>query len=338
MLVSNPEFVENSEYGYAVARIRALETKLVSSAGYSTLISAPKDRFYALFSETAGIRGQSDQDLQPMLRQLEEAYTEQFYLVKGLLLEDEIKRLISLEYDYELLKLIVKEGSVQGISIPVELSRRSNYSYPVLKSLLESGRFTDTGEILYGTYHALQEEKGQNGAFIDSRCDISCYREIFGILEQVQIAFLTGYYTRKIDMRNILTTLRLKVRGGKRSDLRSRFLPFGSIDVSFLEQGLDMNMDGFASRILFSPLAAVLRSVEKRGDEVDQIVQAERLLEEEMMKYVRESIFITFGVEPVLVYLWAKEMETKNLRTILLGRATGIVPEEIRKYVRGLYG
>jgi V/A-type H+-transporting ATPase subunit C len=341
MLVSSPEFVENSEYGYSVARIRARETKLVSNTEYNTLLSAPMERFHPLFVEITGIRGEKDADVHVLLQLIEETFTEQFFMVKGLILEDEIKRLISLEYDYELLKLIVKEsliGRVEGLSIPVEVSKRSNYSYPVLKSLLESGKFIDTGEILYGTYVSLRNRKELSGNSIDNSCESAYYRELFQILEEYQNPFLTGYYIRKVDIRNVLTALRLRVRGGKRADLRTRHLPYGSIDIGYLEQGLDLNIEGFASRIIFSPLGTVLKGVEKRGEETEQIVQAEKLMEEDLMRYVRESVFVTFGVEPVLSYLWEKEMEIKNLRTILLGKMTGVIPEEIRRYVRGLYG
>jgi V/A-type H+-transporting ATPase subunit C len=310
----------------------------VSGAAYGSLISAPADRFFSLLAETAGIRGQSEADLHSMLGQLEESFTGQFSLVRNLLLEDEIKRLVSLEYDYELLKFIVKEHRVPGLAVPPQLSRRSNYSYPLLKALLEGGRFVDTGDLLFDTYRMLEEEKEPTGHQIDSACDKAYYTELFELLERVGNPFLTGYYTRRVDARNILTTLRLKIRGVKRSDLHGRYLPHGSIDPGALEQGLDLNLDGFASRILYSPLAPALRGVEKRGEEVDQVAQAERLLEELIMKYVRESVFVTFGVEPVVAYLWEKEMETKNLRIILLGKATGVVPDEIRRYVRGSYG
>ena len=338
MLVYNPEFVENSEYAFAVAKIRALETNFVNSAGYNSLIAAPVDRFNALFAEITMIRSEGAANVSSLLAQLEELFTVQFYMVKSLVLEDEIKRLISLEYDYEILKLIVKEERVERVVIPTEVSRRSNYSYPVLKSLLEGGKFIDTGEILYNTYFSLKSEKELNSNIIDNTCDKSYYNEVFQILEQYNNPFLTGYFIRKVDMRNILTTLRLKIRGEKRSTLRERFFPFGSIDISFLEQGLDLNLEGFTSRIIFSPLSSVLRAVEKKGEESDQVTQAEKLLEEDLLRYLKESIFVTFGIEPILAYLWTKELEVKNLRIILLGKVTGIAPEEIKRYVRGFYG
>ncbi len=338
MLTYSPEFVENSEYAYAVARIRALETKLIDGAGYNSLITAPMDRFHPLFTEITGIRNNGSPDVHLLLKNLEESFTGHLYMIKSFILEDEIKRLISLEYDYELLKFIIKEEKFQNISIPYELSSRSNYSYPVLRSMLDFGHVLDTGEIMYNAYLSLKNTKVLTGNIIDNECDYSYYTELFQILFEYNNAFVTDFFVRKVDIRNIRTTLRLKIRGEKRTSIRDRFLPFGSIDIKFLEQGFDHNLEGFAAMIVFSPFSMILRNVDKKGDEENQVVQAEKLLEEDLVQYLKESIFVTFGIEPVLAYLWVKEVEVKNLRIILQAKAAGILPEEIKRYVRGLYG
>jgi V/A-type H+-transporting ATPase subunit C len=331
----NVEFVEKSEYAYAVARIRAIETKLVDGKGYNTIIASPMDRFYAVFSEVTGVKADGVSGLGAALKSLEDSFTQTLYLVKSLILEDEINRLVSLKYDYELLKLIVKESKGHEAAIPTEISERSNYSYPVLKSLLEGGKALETGSIILDTYVSLREARDQTGNFIDNRCDRAYYTELFQILDWYGNSFLSEYFIRKIDAVNITTTLRLKLQGAKRSSLRERILPFGSIDASYFEQGIDLNLEGFSSRIIFSPLSRVLSGVGKRDDEEEQIAQVERLLEEELLRYLKESLFVTFGIEPLIAYLWVRETEVRNLRTILLAKNAGIDNDEIKMYVRG---
>lgn len=335
---SNTEFIEISEYAYAVARIRALETKLIDGKDYNTLISAPGERFFPLFTETAGIKSDGPPVLSALVKSLEESFTESLYMIKSLILKDEVKRLISLKYDYELLKLIIKEERGHKISIPAEISNRSNYSYPLLKSLLEGGKALDTGSIIYETYNSMKNARDLYGKRIDNSCDNSYYSELFQILEEYGNGFLTEYFIREVDANNIMTALRLKVQGAKRTALRERFLPFGNIDISFLEQGFDLNLEGFSVRILFSPLSAALNNTGKTEDEEAQAAEAEKLLEEELIKYLKKSVFVTFGVEPLLTYLWVREIEVKNLRTILLSKSAGVSPEEIKKHIRGFYG
>ena len=60
----NVEFIEKSEYAYAVARIRAIETKLIDSKGYNTLLASPMERFSAVFSEISGVKADVVPDLQ----------------------------------------------------------------------------------------------------------------------------------------------------------------------------------------------------------------------------------------------------------------------------------
>jgi vacuolar-type H+-ATPase subunit C/Vma6 len=333
----NVEFVEKSEYAYAVARIRAIETKLIDSKGYNTLLASPMERFFAVFSEVSGVKVDGVPGLLSTLKSLEDSFTDTLYMTRSLILEDEIKRLVSLKYDYELLKLIVKDTSGFDISIPTEVSERSNYSYTVLKSLLEGGKALETGSIIFEAYASLRDAKGQTGKYIDNQCDRAFYTELFQILEEYGNSFLLEYFTRKIDVCNISTTLRLKLQGEKRSSLRERILPLGNIDISFLEQGIDMNLEGFSSRIIFSPFSSVLSGSGKAGDEEEQVALVERQLEEELVKYLKESIFVTFGIEPLLAHLCLRETEVMNLRTILLAKNAGIGTEEIKKYLRGYH-
>lgn len=336
MLTYSPEFVENSEYAYAVARIRACETGLITEIGYNSLISAPGERFHSLFSEVSGVRWDSSSDVHTILRNLEESFTEQFFLVKSLIVEDEIKRLVSLKYDYELLKLIVKDETGEQISIPSAISLRSNFSFPVLKVLLENGSFGETGETMYNAYISLKGRGEKSGGSVDYVCDCAYFSELFSILEFYQNPFVTGYFIQRIDAGNVLAALRLKARGEKRSAVRERFVPYGTIGLHHLEEGFDLNLDGFADRILFSPLSAVFRKTDKKKDQEEQLIEIEKLCGEQLLRYLRESIFVTFGVEPVLSYLWIKEAELQNLRTILLAKESGISQEEIRTYIRGI--
>ena len=338
MLIANPVFIENTDYAYAVARVRALETKLINPASLGSLLATPRDKLAGALADTARIKAAGSGDLEAILSGLEESYTQTLYTVKSLLLEDAMKRLVSLRYDYEIMKFIVKEERGHAALLPGELSRRSNYSYPLLKTLLEGGKAFDTGETMSSAYLSLKRMREATGKTIDDACDRAYYTETFAILEGYGNDFLKGYFVRQVDAQNILTTLRLKIKKEKRAAVREMYLPFGSIDVTYLEAGFEMNLDGFATKLVFSPFSAVMKGAVKGPDEQAQVIALERALEEELLKYLKESMFITFGVEPVLTYLWVRENEVKNLRTILLSKAAGLAPEDIKKHLRGFNG
>jgi V/A-type H+-transporting ATPase subunit C len=340
------DFVEQAEYAYAVARVRALETSLVDSASISSLMTVPMERFFQSFQETAGAAGAShdakDGDPTALMHQLERRFTDTFRLVRSLVMEEAMRRLIGLEYDYRLLNLLVKEargvgrfGTTGGDSARDIYEARANVSFDGLRDALEKGRFTETGEIMYEAWRRLVQDPGLTGSAVDQACVRAFYVDLFGLLDENPNGFIRGYFLRRVDGSNVAAMLRQKLQGKKRADLAARFLPFGSIGLTHLEDGLDMTIDAFAGRIVFSPLAAVLRGVDKTAGEEEQIAEAERLIDDSLVRYLRESLFVTFGVEPVFAYLRLKEMELVNLRTILIGRSGGVPVEDIRGQMRG---
>lgn len=334
MLVQNPEFVENLNYTYAVGLVRALETKLLDETAYSSLLSTKMERFIPLFLEITGVKSGEKKDPVLILDNLEESYNETFARIRSLIIEDEMKRLVSLRYDYELLKIILKEGMVPEIRVSVNLLERSNYGFGKLKSLLAGGREIETGEILFRTYKALIEKRDVGGREIDHACDCAYYKEVFRLLDSCDNDFIRNYFIREIDAVNILTSLRLKLQGKKRTVLKENYIPFGSIDLRYFEDGFEMNIDGFASLIQFSPMGGYLSSVDRSKDEEEQVEQLERLFDYALYRYLKDSIFVTFGIEPLFTFLWLKERELKNLRIIFVGRISGVSPEEIRRYLR----
>lgn len=338
MLTYSPEFVEDTEYAFAVARVRALETRYIDEVTLNTLLSSDGERFVAHFSEVTGIRSGASVDVTRILDDLEESFSETFRLVQSLILEEEMKRLIGLRYDYELLKFIVKEEKGEVLRIPLSLIERSNYGHGLLKTLLAEGKALETGETMFRTFRDLLDRKEISSTLIDISCDRAYYNELFQLLDERNNPFIRDYFIREIDTVNISTVLRLKLQGKKRGVMRERYIPLGSIDLSYLEEGFDINLEGFAGRIQFSPFGQHLREVDKSIDPEEQVAQVERRLDAAQATYLRESVFISFGIEPLLAYLWTRERELNNLRTIFLARMSGIPHDEIRTCLRGLYG
>ena len=342
MLTNNAEFVEDIEYAYAVARIRALETRFIDDVALNSLLQSEGERFIAQFSEITGIKSGSSNgegvDVTRMLVDLEESFSETFRLVHSLIQQDSMKRLIGLRYDYELLKFVVKEERGEVMRIPLSLIERSNYGHGLMKSLLSEGRALETGETIYRTYRSLLESREITSTQIDIQCDRAYYSELFQLLHRDFNPFIRDYFIREIDAINIATVLRLKLQDKKRAIMRERYLPLGSIDLAYLEEGFDLNLEGFAARIQFSPFAQYLREVDKSTEVEEQVAQVERRLDAAQTSYLRESLIVSFGIEPLLAYLWIKERELNNLRTIFIAKMSGISQDEIRSSLRGPYG
>jgi V/A-type H+-transporting ATPase subunit C len=328
------EFVENEEYAYAVARIRALETRLVDRPALSSLLSVPMERFMPQLAETAGLHHEA-QDHRALQAQLEAAFTETFLMVKGLILEEELRRLLSLEYDFRLLAHLLKEQRGAEGGPPAVFSDRANVSYQELRSSLGGGRFLSAGEHLYRVYVRFGGSGKAGGGAIDDACARAYYDEVFRILEEHPNEFLREYFSRAADVRNVASVLRLGLRQTRRGDLAGRLLPHGAIDLRYLEDGLGLGAEGLAGLLAFSPLSGALHRVNRGLPPGDQAAEAERLMEQHLVDLLRESRLVIFGIEPLFAYVWLRQNELRNLRTILTGRAAGVEAEEIRKHLRG---
>jgi V/A-type H+-transporting ATPase subunit C len=52
---------------------------------------------------------------------------------------------------------------------------------------------------------------------------------------------------------------------------------------------------------------------------------------------LQEARYSSDAPENVLAFLWGKEMEVKNIRTILVSKGTRSSPEEVRRMMRRGY-
>jgi len=63
----------------------------------------------------------------------------------------------------------------------------------------------------------------------------------------------------------------------------------------------------------------------------------EKLFDDHLLSFVKKAKYITFGIEPLIGYLVAKEMEVKNLRTIMVGKFNRLSQEIIKERLRESY-
>ena len=54
-------------------------------------------------------------------------------------------------------------------------------------------------------------------------------------------------------------------------------------------------------------------------------------------KYVKDALYVPFGIEPIVGFLQAKETEVMNLRMILTGKISGMDDVLIKERLRDTY-
>ncbi|MBI5208078.1 MAG: V-type ATPase subunit, partial [Candidatus Firestonebacteria bacterium] len=65
----------------------------------------------------------------------------------------------------------------------------------------------------------------------------------------------------------------------------------------------------------------------------NNLVSAEQKLDNFLLKWMEDSKFVVFGVEPLIYYILRKEYEIRVLRIILISKIYNIKPELIHKNI-----
>ena len=63
-------------------------------------------------------------------------------------------------------------------------------------------------------------------------------------------------------------------------------------------------------------------------------VDFEKVADDFITEYIGEAKHISFGIEPLIGYIWAKEIELKNVRIILYGKINNFEKEEVFSQLR----
>jgi len=71
--------------------------------------------------------------------------------------------------------------------------------------------------------------------------------------------------------------------------------------------------------------------------ETGLFTDSRKLLDNKLMQHVKSAKYVSFGIEPLVGYLIAKENEIKIARIIMAGKLAGIPSEQLRERMRETY-
>jgi len=320
---------DDIKYGFAVGRVRVLQSKLLSRSVYERLIDAPglaeqlrvlSETGYGRYLEQARTAEEVERALEDSLGDL---YSE-FLLEAGL--PEPVVRFFRLPYDYRNLRAALK---ARVLGVPA----------PVLSTLgtLEPAVFSGAGDALPDEMAALftqwDEAEEQPSLWeIETAVDRALFEALAREAKRSRVAFLRELMTLRIDLANIRVLLRANAKSlspsavlpalidGGTDRLRDLVVEVGSTDAAELAEAI------VATRAVSGLTARDLLDLE-RYDLVAAGLEAERMASARMAPN---------GPEPVLAYVLAREAEVAALRTVLVGRMVGLDRETVRERLRGL--
>lgn len=328
---------EDERYVYAVARIRALETRLLSSQKVSRLVGLSSEELLKSLGDTdyAPFLPSSPRDCELIIDSRRKML---FSLVDKLILDSPVIEFLKARFD--------------NYNIKISLKAKITETEP--KTLLPYGNIS-TSEItdifrneLYSRLPAYYEEgikRGVEAYYVDrdpSVLDIIIDRSYFAyrgekILESGDL-FLASLHKISIDLTNIKTLLRTKWASVEKRKFSRGLIDGGFIPHNEFIDAYDEAGENLWERFKFTPYFHILSEGAPAVFKDSSFLKLEKLCDDTFLDFLGTTKFLTFGVEPIVAYFYAMENEFKILRMLFTASIYGIEQDVLKERLPEVFG
>lgn len=321
--------LKDTEFAYAVARIRSNETKLLSSNTVESLVNAHDyDEALKILSEAGyGDFDKFDEDVL-----LSKRMREAFELIYESAPEKSCLDFLIVKNDFHNIKALLK-GMVLNVDTENLLLSPSVTSPKELKEALETKQYSSLpygfGDILKEAYELVTETMdGQKlEVYLDKRC-VETSVMLAKLSEDEFSVSLSGLMASLCDIRIALRCLKT---GKDKNFMMSALADVPSVDKEALCQAVLSGEDALCAYVKRLGFESLSESV-KTGYAAFEKVSDDMLIEK-----IKNAKYQCLGIAPLVAYYFATDAEVKTVRIILSCKKNGMDSESIRERVRVLY-
>jgi V/A-type H+-transporting ATPase subunit C len=327
---------DDTRYAYAVGRIRALETKLFTKADFSRLLDAPDlPQALRLLAELGYPVTEETIDYEQVLMAVQ---NEALILLEHLCEDEALAQLFRRRYDYHNLKVLLKakhsHQELEQALIDLGLMSVEKLAEAVMGA--DEDALPDTlGRAMLAAEAAFSETRAPQE--LDVGVDQEQYFHMDEVLRRQDNQFLQTWLTWEIDIINIKSFLRLRWLEENLKYLERDMLPGGSLDADFFRQIREEPLDTLAQAFQRTPYGKGIADGISKLQAQKSFAALERSCEDIMIHFLRRSRETSFGVEPVVAYLFLKEFEIKAVRAVLVGKLNALPKEKIKERLPSEY-
>ncbi len=322
---------EDTSYGFAVGRVRALEVALLGPGQYDRLLrAAGPDEFTAILKETGYARFFEGAGPGSFDAAMELAAAEYAAFLARYALDPWLLRFFQLPADIHNLRTAVKAARGAG-SVPPHRAGGA-WSAQSITALVSGAAPPEVESLVQPVVRRLLDE--------DSRADAITIDVALDRLEaELALAaarpspFLVGYLQLHSDLENARTAARVKAAGESGADLAGLLLPGGAVGVERLRAAVAGDWDGFARAFNGTEVGDVVSDGAARFAETGALLRWERLGREAELTYLRRSRYAVFGHEPLAAFHYYQLNELRNLRGAYAAQRAGLDHQTARELI-----
>lgn len=318
------------EYTYAVARIRALESSLFSGTEIERLLAcSDEEQCLQLLGEKGWGDATGSMDASAILKREEEKTWE---VIRDVAPDLSVFDVLSYSKLYHNLKAAIKE-----VCTEVE---NKNIFYddcsipgPEMLQIVRNKEFHrlpgNMGETAAEAYDTLLHTR--DGQLCDIIVDRAALDAIYEAGQTAEDEIIKNYAESTVAIADIKIAVRSQKTGKSLEFMKRAMAPCNSVNVDQLSKAAVSGLDAVRDYLLGTSYAEGAAALEESPSAF------ERWCDNRMMETIRPQKYNSFSVGPLVAYVLARENEIKTVRIILTGKQNEFPDEAIRERIREMY-
>ena len=306
-------------YTFQTARVRVLESQMLSPAALSDMANAEN------FEQAADLLGAGEYALPQGSKNFEELEkililrrSETRSLFKDLILDEPLVELLREKDDFANLRLALRRKLTEK---PLGTDYSNDGSIPAeeFEQIFEEENYSP---LPYHMQEAIERAvlayyQNKNIRRIDYALDAAQAEYKIQKAGELKSEFLLGLFRIQVDLTNIRTMLRLKFA---ESDERNVFPNGGYVEPKRFIHAVEAGYEAIAPLFFATPYYEIIDSGTNYLVSNKSFLRIEHNCEEYLMGFLRSTLQITAGPQPVIAYLLMKENEIRKVRLILTAK------------------
>ncbi|MDD4779887.1 MAG: V-type ATP synthase subunit C [Tissierellia bacterium] len=333
--------IKETDYLFSTARVRSVEKYMLSREKAEKMIDAKtNDDALRILFECNYNSGKVNDKISPNDYDslLSQEHKRTYEFITSIAPEEESFNIFLYPYDYHNLKVLMKSEYLDIDSSEL-LVDTGSIDLNTLKYAIKERDFSNLSENMSSAVSYIIEEfpKNKDPQLIDIILDKYLYDEMLKSSKKINNKFINDYIVMQIDIINLKTYVRLKKMNKSWDFFTKVFIEGGKIPEQFFIKYYDETFEDFGDELfVYGYKETFLEGIEGLN-ESGKFTTLEKLFDNKIMEHVKSAKYISYGIEPLVAYLIAKENEIKIARIIMAGRLAGIPSELIRERMRETY-
>lgn len=327
---------KDTDYLSISTRVRAMENRLLTRERMERMIEARTNEEAAKVLSECGYGELTNVTASGLDEVLAHARDAVYKDMRSAVPDHNLIDVFQMKYDYHNIKVLLK-AEAMGLEEGRLLSSGGRYSGAKLAEDLHRGDLRDYSDVFRTAVTRAKETLAASGdpQLADFLLDKAYFEEMTVAAAESGSAFLQEYVRLLADVANLRSAVRAHRMGKGNDFLALALVPGGSVEERTIlsAKGGDLTSLFRSGRLAAAAdLGAAL--VNAGGG---SFTAFERLCDNAVTEYLSQARRISFGEQPVIGYLYAREAEITAVRTILSGRMAGLNAETIRERLRESY-